>query len=251
MIGSARIVGIILVVIGLILLVVGGAWIFSETITVGGRVLAMLLGLLVLMPIIGIGVYLIRLGGAEKQDFARVEQEKKLLNSVLTQGQVSVGELVVTLGVPRDDVEDMIRSVVGKRLFSGAIDWNKGMLYSVDSQKLVGEQKCPNCGGDVKFAGKGLIVCPYCGSQVFLTERAAAAAEAMNAGAAPAASGVESTNSAAPPDEQPGANSAAPSGSPPDAPPAMPPATPPDTLSDTQSGTLPDNMAGTSSGGAA
>ena len=34
--------------------------------------------------------------------------------------------------------------------------------------------KCPNCGGDLQFAGKGLIVCPFCGSEVFLTKRAAA-----------------------------------------------------------------------------
>ena len=45
--------------------------------------------------------------------------------------------------------------------------------YSVESQKLTGDSKCPNCGGDLIFAGKGLISCPYCGSQVFLTKRAA------------------------------------------------------------------------------
>jgi DNA-directed RNA polymerase subunit RPC12/RpoP len=159
---------------GVLLLVVGATWLFSEDITAGGRVLGMLLGLLVLLPIIGVGLYLFRQGSAEKADYAKVELEKKLLNSVLAQGQVSVGELVVTLGVPRDQVEDIIRDVVGKRLFSGAIDWKRGILYSVESQQLVGEQKCPNCGGDVKFAGKGLITCPYCGSEVFLTERAAA-----------------------------------------------------------------------------
>jgi len=82
--------------------------------------------------------------------------------------------LVVELGVPQDQVEEMIRSLVGKQLFSGAIDWNKGILYSVESQQLTEGKTCPNCGGQLEFAGKGLIVCPYCGSEVFLTERAAA-----------------------------------------------------------------------------
>ena len=93
---------------------------------------------------------------------------------VLTQGQVNIGELVGELEMPRDAVEDMIRSVVGKQLFSGAIDWKKGVLYSVESQQLTEGRKCPNCGSDLTFAGKGLISCQYCGSEVFLTKRAAA-----------------------------------------------------------------------------
>lgn len=186
MVGSGRVVGTILMVVGLILLIGGATWLFSEEITPGGRALGILLGLLVLAPIIGIGAYLFRQGGAEQAQFATVQQEKKLLNIVLTQGQVTFPELVSELGVPQDHVEDIIREVTGKQLFSGAIDWKRGILYSVESQKLVGEQKCPNCGGDLRFAGKGLVTCPYCGSDVFLTKRAAE--ETRNAApAAPAA----------------------------------------------------------------
>ncbi len=76
--------------------------------------------------------------------------------------------------LPREEIEQMVQDLVGKQLFSGAINWDKGILYSVESQKLTADHKCPNCGGDLVFAGKGLITCPYCGSQVFLTQRAAA-----------------------------------------------------------------------------
>ena len=124
--------------------------------------------------IFGIGVYIFRKGTSEQSQFAEVQKEKKLLNMVLTQGQVNIGELVGELEMPRDAVEDMIRSVVGKQLFSGAIDWKKGVLYSVESQQLTEGRKCPNCGSDLTFAGKGLISCQYCGSEVFLTKRAAA-----------------------------------------------------------------------------
>jgi ribosomal protein S27AE len=179
MVGGGKVLGYILIGIGVVLLIVGGVWLFSEeAVSAGGRVLGMLLGLLVLLPIIGVGIYLVRQGSAEETQYANVQQEKKLLNSVLTQGQVSVAELAIDLGVPSETVEDMIRSVVGKQLFSGAIDWKRGILYSVESDKLVGEQKCPNCGGDLRFAGKGLITCPYCGTDVFLTKRAAAQTEA-------------------------------------------------------------------------
>jgi DNA-directed RNA polymerase subunit RPC12/RpoP len=178
MVGSGKIVGLGLIIGSAVLLVAFLGWVMTafntaET-TSGGMTLGILLTLIVLAPIFGIGVYLFRKGTTEQSQFAVVQQQKKLLNIVLTQGQVTIAELVAELQLPRDTIEEMIRDVVGKQLFSGAINWNKGVLYSVESQQLTEGRKCPNCGGDLVFAGKGLIVCPYCGSEVFLTKRAAA-----------------------------------------------------------------------------
>jgi DNA-directed RNA polymerase subunit RPC12/RpoP len=178
MIGSGRIVGLSLMIGSVILLVAFLGWALaalgaSET-TGGGLAIGMVLVLLILAPIFGIGVYLLRQGQAEKSQFALVQQQKKLLNMVLTQGQVTIAEAVAELQIPREAVEEMIRDVVGKQLFSGAINWDKGILYSVESQQLTADRKCPNCGGELTFAGKGVIACPYCGSEVFLTKRAAA-----------------------------------------------------------------------------
>ncbi|MFZ4658318.1 MAG: hypothetical protein ACOYNY_14980 [Caldilineaceae bacterium] len=178
MIGGGRTVGVVLMLISAVLLVTFGAWasvalMTSET-TSGGLVLGMVIALAVLGPVFGIGAYVFRKGTAEQTEFASVQQEKKILNMVLTQGQVTIAELVAELEAPRESVEEMIRNLVGKQLFSGAINWEKGILYSVESQELTADRKCPNCGGELTFAGKGLIACPYCGSEVFLTKRAAA-----------------------------------------------------------------------------
>lgn len=179
MIGSGRIVGIGLMIGSAVLFVAFLVWagtaLSSDETTAGGLTLGTLLALIVLAPVFGVGVYLLRSGTAEKAQYEVVQQERKILNMVLAQGQVTVAELVAELQLPRDTVEDMIRSLVGKQLFSGAINWEKGVLYSVESQALTTDRKCPNCGGELRFAGKGLIVCPYCGSEVFLTKRAAAA----------------------------------------------------------------------------
>ncbi|MBX3013866.1 MAG: hypothetical protein KF832_20250 [Caldilineaceae bacterium] len=161
-----------------ILLIAFGAWVSvalgtGET-SSGGMAIGIVLALAILAPVFGIGAYLFRKGTAEQAEFANVQQEKKILNMVLTQGKVTIPELVAELEAPRETVEDMIRNLVGKQLFSGAINWEKGILYSVESQALTGDRKCPNCGGELTFAGKGLVVCPYCGSEVFLTKRAAA-----------------------------------------------------------------------------
>jgi DNA-directed RNA polymerase subunit RPC12/RpoP/predicted transcriptional regulator len=178
MIGGGRTVGVVLMLISAVLLVAFGAWasvalMTSET-TSGGLVLGMVIALAVLGPVFGIGAYVFRKGTVEQTEFASVQQEKKILNMVLTQGQVTIAELVAELEAPRESVEEMIRNLVGKQLFSGAINWEKGILYSVESQELTADRKCPNCGGELTFAGKGLIACPYCGSEVFLTKRAAA-----------------------------------------------------------------------------
>jgi ribosomal protein S27AE len=150
----------------------------AEGNTAGGIVLGVFLALVVCAPLAGIGFYLFRKGMQEEGEFAQVAKEKKILNMVLTQGQVTIHEIVVELETPREQVEDMIRNVVGKQLFSGAINWEKGVLYSVESQQLTDGRKCPNCGGELQFAGKGVIVCPWCGSEVFLTKRAAASTAA-------------------------------------------------------------------------
>ncbi len=183
--GGGRVVGLIMAVGGLILLLGFLVWgvtaLASGDMTPGGLALGFFLGLVVVVPLIGIGLFVLRKGIQEEKELARVEKEKTILNMVLTQGQVTVQEIVVELQEPRDVVEDMIRDLVGKRLFSGAINWDKGILYSVESQALVANRKCPNCGGELEFAGKGLIVCPWCGSQVFLTKRAAAETEKASA----------------------------------------------------------------------
>jgi DNA-directed RNA polymerase subunit RPC12/RpoP len=175
MIGSGRVVGAILMIGSALLLLGFAIWAFSESnITGGGRALGLFVALLAMAPIFGIGFYVFRRGTVEKEQFSVVQQEKKILNMVLTQGQVTVSELMAELQLPREDIEGMIRDLVGKQLFSGAINWDKGVLYSVESQQLTEGRTCPNCGSQVEFAGKGLIVCPYCGSEVFLTQRAAA-----------------------------------------------------------------------------
>lgn len=175
MIGGGRITGLIMMIGSAVLLLAWSATVITATDNnAGGMVLGVFLAVLICAPVFGVGFYLFRKGRSEESQFAYVKQEKKILNMVLTQGQVTLGELVAELEMPRETIEEMIRDLVGKQLFSGAINWEKGVLYSVESQQMTDNRKCPNCGGDLEFAGKGLIVCPWCGSEVFLTKRAAA-----------------------------------------------------------------------------
>jgi DNA-directed RNA polymerase subunit RPC12/RpoP len=171
--GQGRTVGIILIAIAAVVLVVSAVWVIvalsQGRTTIDGLVLGLVIVMLVVvLPLGAGGVYLLVKGRQESTAYAEVEKEKKILNMVLAQGKVSLSEVALELDAPRDQVEDMVRDLVGKGLFSGAINWQDGVLYSKQSSQMKADRKCPNCGGQVDLVGKGVIKCPYCGSEVFL-----------------------------------------------------------------------------------
>ncbi len=173
MVGGGRVVGLILIGIGVaafvLVTVFLGAQVATRETTITGALLGIVLTFLVLTaPLTGVGIYLLRKGQAEEAQFARARLERDLLNMVLAQGKVSFSEAAISLNVNREEVESLVRSLVGKNLFSGAINWKEGILYSEEATSLVTNKKCPNCGGELEFAGKGVIQCPWCGAEVFL-----------------------------------------------------------------------------------
>ena len=175
MVGQGRLVGTVLLVIAVIAFAFTAAFLMAQVsageTTMTGAMLGILLVTLVLvLPMGGGGIYLMSRGRQETAEYAEIAKEKKLLNMVLTQGKVTLGEVAVELNATRSQVENYVRDLVGKGLFSGAINWKDGILYSKQASDMKADQKCPNCGGQVELVGKGAIECPWCGSEVFMTK---------------------------------------------------------------------------------
>ncbi len=167
--GQGRTLGFILMAIAAIVLLVAVGWLLTEESSPGGKILGLFLVLLVfVLPLGGGGLYLVMKGRQESATYAEIAKQKKLLNMVLAQGKVTFSEVAVELNTPVDGVQDLVRDLVGKNLFSGAINWKDGVLYSRQATEMKADRKCPNCGGQVELAGKGMIQCPYCGAEVFL-----------------------------------------------------------------------------------
>lgn len=170
---SGRTIGAVLTGAGVVIGVAIGVWLYfgvqEGNLRRSGAAFAAVLfvGVLVL-PLIGAGVFFFVKGGAQARDLARVQEQRRLLDMVKTRGQLQISDIVLEMKSTSDRVKSDIYDLVGRGLFSGYVDWDRGVLYSVEASQLQGRSTCPNCGGQVELAGKGLIRCPYCGAEIFL-----------------------------------------------------------------------------------
>lgn len=171
---TGRVVGVILLIAGILIGLVGSLVAYTSTRTVedqaaatGGAMLGIAIAIIIALPLIGAGIYLFIRGAAEAREMAELSRQRKILDIVRTRGQVNISDLVFELRSNSEQVRNDIYKLVGMGLFTGYINWEDGVLYSVEASKLTGN-KCPRCGGEQAFAGKGVIKCQYCGAEVFL-----------------------------------------------------------------------------------
>jgi hypothetical protein len=165
-------IGIILMIVGIVVFFGCSAVSFFSTRSVetggsGGFVLGVVISLFVAIPLVGGGFFLKIRSRAEAAAQTHQARQRKILDMVKTRGQVDLSDLVFELNANTDQVRDDIYKLVGLGLFTGYVNWDKGVLYSQDASQLTGNT-CPNCGGEQAFAGKGVIACQYCGAEIFL-----------------------------------------------------------------------------------
>lgn len=136
--------------------------------TLTAAILGMAVAVVLALPVAGFGVMMLVRGGQT----ARAAQEsiimRRVLDAVTTRGQVALNDLAVELQVPRDQLKHWIYRLVGLGVFTGYVNWDDGLLYSADAAHLRDSTSCRKCGGEVQLAGKGVIRCPYCGTEYFL-----------------------------------------------------------------------------------
>ncbi|MGQ9494216.1 MAG: PCI domain-containing protein [Anaerolineae bacterium] len=169
--GQGKTVGLILIALAFVIVLVAGLYLSSGLaegrLRISGFLLGLALVLILTLPLLSGGIIVLARSRGEAQQFAKAAQEKKILNIVRTQGQVNVAELAVEMNLTRDQVKEYIYDLVGKGLFAGYINWEEGILYAREAAEMQ-TTKCPNCGGIREVVGKGIVKCPYCGSELFL-----------------------------------------------------------------------------------
>ena len=168
-----RILGIILIaggiIVGIIITALMMVYRGEGSLTSGAAMLGWVLGIAVLvLPQLAIGVFLLWKGGKEAATAEKADKERELLSIVKSRGQVDIRDLAIEMQVSKDEVHDMIHDLVGMGLYSGYINWDEGILYSSQASQLRELTNCNHCGGQLELAGKGVIRCPFCGTEYFL-----------------------------------------------------------------------------------
>ena len=95
-------------------------------------------------------------------------KRRSMLAILKAHGQIQVDELAGELGVPLDLLKEWLYDLVQQERFSGYINWEDGVLYSAEGDKLREAGRCPHCSGKLGLAGKGVIHCQYCGAEIFI-----------------------------------------------------------------------------------
>ena len=171
--GSGRSAAILLIVVGIAIVAIGGLYVSSQLssgeLQTGGAVVGV--GVFGLPALLAIGIGASLLARSRQVAAGDVEQAqlRKILDMVKSKGQVPISELVIDLGSTRKQVQDQVHSLVGMGLFSGYINWEEGTLYSAEAANLRELERCKHCGGELSLAGKGVLVCKYCGTEYFLS----------------------------------------------------------------------------------
>ncbi len=114
------------------------------------------------------GLYLLLTSRGEVKAESKADKERTILNAVTTRGRVTVADLAIECQVNREQVKVLIYDIIGKDLFRGYVNWERGELVSAEAAQIK-DHTCPNCGGKVELAGKGLVKCPYCGTETYLS----------------------------------------------------------------------------------
>jgi hypothetical protein len=172
---SGKIIGIILIGSALIVAAISLAWLASgladdeSNLRLSGAVLGGAVILIaIVLPLLAAGIFAFNKGRTEERAMAHVGRQRKMLGIVEAAGQISIADLALQMQGTRDSVREDLYDLVSKGLFSGYVDWDRGVLYTQQASELRGRQTCPNCGGQFEISGKGLLRCPFCGAEIFL-----------------------------------------------------------------------------------
>ncbi len=170
---SSRLVGIILTVVGIGLALIAGLWLATQassgSTSSGGVILGAGIAFIPVALLVGFGIYLFVRGGTEAEQESVMQKQRQLLDILKSRGQVGVNDMALEMHVTVEQVQQMVHQLVGLQVFSGYVNWDEGTLYSSDAKQLRELDHCKNCGGEITLAGKGIVVCKYCGTEYFLS----------------------------------------------------------------------------------
>ena len=129
---TGRLVGVILIVVGFGVAVIAGLWlalqVSGEQISAGGAMVGAGIAFIPVALLAGFGIYMYVQGGKEAVLESEMQKQRQLLDIIKSRGQVRVPDVAMEMQVSVESIQNMVHQLVGLQVFSGYINWDKGML---------------------------------------------------------------------------------------------------------------------------
>ena len=171
---QGRLIGIILIIIGFSIAIISGLFLAVQSssdagLSGGGAVVGAGLAFIPIALFVGVGIFMYVKGGQEAEEESVMEKQRQIMDIVRSRGEVNINDLALEVNSSVDSVKGLVHQLVGLQVFSGYINWKDGTLYSAEASNLRELSSCKNCGGEIQLVGKGVVACPYCGTEYFLS----------------------------------------------------------------------------------
>ena len=125
----SRIIGIVLIVVSIGI----NVWLGTGLAT-GSRATGIGLGFVLFsLPFLAVGIYLLLSARGEIKEESKADKERNILDAVMTRGKVTVADLAIEGNLTRDQVKGYVYDLIGKDLFRGYVNWNRGELVSAEA----------------------------------------------------------------------------------------------------------------------
>jgi hypothetical protein len=163
----ARVWGIILTIIGVVLAILFSLTLASQAETGGSLVLGGIIGFAVVAPFIIGGVYQFWRGtNTEIELNAEMPAQRELMDR-LRERPNSLSELAKHLQLAPDEVLSIIEQLHKLDLFHG-YRTPEGQIIYVDMETIRSLTRCAVCSTAIKGLPQQVVTCPKCGSEYYL-----------------------------------------------------------------------------------
>jgi hypothetical protein len=133
---NQRKIALVLIGIGFAITALVGFFLAAGDVSSDRLIVPALIAFVVVVPIIGLGVYQYSKSDMESNAVSEMEQQRRMMDIIRQRGQVSLEELAAELRVSIGTVTRLVEDLDSLDLFTGYIDWANSRIYAVQPQEL-------------------------------------------------------------------------------------------------------------------
>lgn len=167
---NRRVLGTSLIFIGFVIAFLAGLSLATANLTAGTLLLGIAVGLVVLVPVVGFGIYL----RAQQQHIEAAHapvstmfQQRLMMDALREQRQTTFGTLGHGLEITPQAVAELIRSLIGLRVFSGYVHWQQEIVGLLDADQQAALTACLICGERISLYRDTVMVCSRCAAEYY------------------------------------------------------------------------------------